>query len=212
MQKMHKLLLLTLALVVGTQLVGVAMMFVTGRLSPAKLDLVARVMRGEVTGEPAAAPTSQPTAVPTAKAEPGGERAAPEVRLRELERRESELEYQRQQLQLQLEDYQKKVAALNTQKSAWEAARKQRRERLEAAGRAKQLKLLVSMKPRSAKEMLNGMSADEAAGLLASIDERKASRILREFKSPEEVRRAQEILALVGKGAGVAPDPDKKGD
>ena len=67
------------------------------------------------------------------------------------------------------------------------------------------------MKPKSAKEMLTGMSTDEAASLLASIEERKASRILREFKSPEEVHRAREILALVGKGAGVAPEQGSGG-
>lgn len=203
MRHMSNFLLLVLAIIVGTQVVGGTMLFVTGRLNPDKLDLIAQVMRGELSGKTPEAAASQPTVQAVTEPKPAPRPATPEVRQRELERRESELGYQRQQLALQLAEFSQKVEAFQKEKASWQAARKRAQKLMQAEGRTKVINLLVAMRAKSAKDMLIRMPADEAASLLGSIDERKASRILKEFKSDEEMQRAKEILDLLKKGTGV---------
>jgi len=208
MRQAHLTVLAVLALILGSELVAVTMLFVTGRLNPEKLDRIAQVVRGDGVEAPeataAVAPASQPARVADAAQTPAGTDGV-KVRQRELERRESEVSYQQQQLQLQLKTLNERVAAFQKGKEAWETARKKGEAYRESAGRTKVLNLLVAMRPRSAKELVIRMPVEEAARLLGSIEERQASRILKEFKSPEELRRAKEILDLLGKGTWVAP-------
>lgn len=213
MNRLTSIALTVLALVVGSELVGVTVLFLTGRLSPAKLNTMAAVMRGE---QPVGAATSQesPSQDEEASASAGSAATQPtdtavvaELRERELERRASELAYQRQQLQLQMKDLVSRVSAFRQEKSAWEASRKKAQERMASAGRAKAISLLVTMRPKSAKEMVIRMPPDEAASILGSIDERKAGRILKEFKSGAELERARDIFERLRKGAGTTGEP-----
>jgi len=78
-----------------------------------------------------------------------------------------------------------------------------------SAGQEEVRRILESVKSKQAKELLQGMldnkELDEVVVLLSAMADSKRAKILAEFKTPEEIKKIEEVLALIRKGAPEAP-------
>jgi hypothetical protein len=79
----------------------------------------------------------------------------------------------------------------------------------QSAGQEEVRRILESVKSKQAKELLQGMldnkELDEVVVLLSAMADSKRAKILAEFKTADEIRKIEEVLALIRKGAPEAP-------
>jgi flagellar motility protein MotE (MotC chaperone) len=78
-----------------------------------------------------------------------------------------------------------------------------------SAGQEDVRRILQTVKPKQAKEFLQGMleskEMDEVVLLLSGMTDSKRAKILAEFKTPEETKKIEEVLRLIRKGVPEAP-------
>jgi hypothetical protein len=201
----------------------VGFLFGTGRLSAARVELLAAVLRGELDGVAGGAPAaaSQPadaTSPPVEGSLPRfvEERLAtdlknlsPEARRRRvelerlrLERAAADMEARRSLLEQTLQHVIAEQERLEAEKAALLAL--QERQRTETAAREdgfkKELEYVSNLKPAQAKEYLirvwQRQKAD-AARLLSEIEESRGRRILEQFKTPEELQIMTDLLERI---------------
>jgi hypothetical protein len=69
--------------------------------------------------------------------------------------------------------------------------------------------ILESVKSKQAKEFLQGMldnkELDDVVVVLSAMADSKRAKILAEFKTPDEIKKIEEVLTLIRKGAPEAP-------
>jgi len=114
-----------------------------------------------------------------------------------LERRLREVQDQRQQIdqaRAELEEARKKLE--NQQKTLDDA--QQQQQKLSAdEGFQKSLELYESMPAKQIKPYFAKMDTDEVVRYLQAMDPKQAANVLKEFKTPEEVTRAGQILEKI---------------
>ena len=78
-----------------------------------------------------------------------------------------------------------------------------------SAGNEDVRRILQTVKPKQAKEFLMGMlenkEQDEVVILLSGMTDSKRGRILAEFKTPEEVKKIEDVLRMIRKGVPEGP-------
>jgi len=91
---------------------------------------------------------------------------------------------------LQRADYEKQLAELRSSSVA--------------AGREEVRRILQSVRPKQAKEilaqMLDNKETQEVVALLTGMTESKRAKILGEFKTPEETQKIEDVLRLIREG------------
>lgn len=82
-----------------------------------------------------------------------------------------------------------------------------------AQGRDEVRRILETIKPKQAKEMLLGMlenkETEEVVMLLGGMSDTKRAKILGEFKTPEENKKIEEVLRQIRRGVPEAPVAEK---
>jgi hypothetical protein len=78
-----------------------------------------------------------------------------------------------------------------------------------STGQEEVRRILESVKSKQAKEFVQGMldnkEIDEVVVVLSAMADSKRAKILAEFKTPDEIKKIEEVLALIRKGAPEAP-------
>lgn len=184
-------------------------LFASGRLTAARLERLAQVLRGELDAPPPGpAPTSAP-ADPAPAASPRV-RAAEEVRAARrrdhleslrLERAKADLEAQRQLLNQALQQVVTEQERLAQQKA--EFAEQQKPKPAPTGpdeGFEKELEYVSGLNPRQAKEHVLRVwrkHPADAVRLFAALDVGRGKRILEQFKTPEELQIVSDLLERV---------------
>jgi hypothetical protein len=202
----------TLAL--ATLLAGggfVGYLFSTGHLSRARIETMARVLRGEL-DEPAPTAEAAPSvaaATPTAAApRAGSEDEVRDIRRREhlerleTERAASDLEARRHLLDQVLQHVVQEQERLTAERKTTETVtqRKKTQETALEAGFQKELGLVSDLQPRQAKEHILRVwkkQPADAVRLLKEMDEGRVKRVFEQFKTPEELQIQSDLLEQI---------------
>ena len=131
------------------------------------------------------------------------ERSSDEIAILRIERlREDILSLQRQ-LDLAKRQVAEQQADAATQSEAFEQAVQQFRQAQQQENFKQAVSMYEKLKPKQAKQMFQGLlnqgQEDQVVDYLAAMQLRKASAVLREFKSPEEIIQATDLLQRLRK-------------
>lgn len=211
MKKLWSVFVLTLAVNFLAVAGGVAYLYKDGRLDKARFEAIRKVLYPP----PAPAPATQPA---------GGRSSEPVLRLGELLEGKSgltsteQLEFIQQTFdarmaamdrrQRELADLQRQVdmanQALARDRATLDAETKQLADREQLAatlaadkGFQDSLALYQSMPTKQVKQVFMSMDDETAKRYLQAMEPRGATKIVREFKTPEEVQRIQRVLDLM---------------
>ena len=210
MKKLWNVFVLTLAVNFLAVAGGVAYLYKDGRLDKQRIDAIKLILYPPPTPTPPA--TTQPAEA--AKAEPVlqlGELLAQksglstaeqlefiqqtfDTRMAELDRRQRELADLQRQVDMA-------NAALARDRAALDAGRKQLADREQLAatlaadkGFQDSLKLYESMPAKQVKQLFMTMDDEPVTRYLQAMEPRGATKIVREFKAPDEAQRIQRVL------------------
>lgn len=115
-----------------------------------------------------------------------------------LERQKVEAEALRRQLNVQQRLIEEKIAELDTKRKAFDAAIAARIEEMEGADFQEAIAMLEGIPAKQAKqviqEWLTSGSQDQVVEYLSAMEERKAAKVLKEFKLPNEVAQAATLI------------------
>jgi len=130
-----------------------------------------------------------------------------DARMGELDRRQREVADLQRQVDMANSALAKDRAALEAEKTAL-AERQQLAQKL-ATDQSFQdsLKLYKSMPPKQVKQVFMSMDDETVRRYLQAMEPRNATKIVREFKTPEESQRIQKVLHLMRGAAGTASAP-----
>lgn len=119
-----------------------------------------------------------------------------------LSRRGRELADQQRQIELAQRQLVKDREQFAKDRSAFEAHQQQAVAVVEDAAFEAALELYTRMPAKQAKQVFAGLDDDTVIRYLRAMDARAASRIIKEFKAPQEIQQIQRILETMRK-AGV---------
>ena len=220
MKKLLSVLVLTLAanflLVVG----GVAWLWTSGRLDREKVASLREVLQPKPTTQPvevAVEPATEPAADPVSKMEDAlataagraewadggtageleGRRAAVESAAAALDRRKRELDDLQRLLATSRAKLEADRSALAAERKQYESDRAAAAALASDAGFQATLKLYQSMPAKQAKAIFLAMSDDSVVRYLSAMETRTQTKILREFKTPDETLRVKKLLELM---------------
>jgi flagellar motility protein MotE (MotC chaperone) len=111
-----------------------------------------------------------------------------------VERRRREVDDQRRQIATAREELRKDREALDTRQQLLESAAAEQAKLAGDAGFQKTLELYGTMPAKQVKSLLLSMDDDMVVRYLQAMDARQAGGVLKEFKTPQEITRAQAIL------------------
>lgn len=139
-----------------------------------------------------------------------------EMTLRQLERTRQEVQSLTRNLQLAQRRLEEQRAELEAEREAFEARLQDVEARLDDEGFQRAVALLESLPPRQAKEMfvemIAGSGREEVVSYLMAMQPRRASGVLREFKTADEVRQAVELTEMLrARGSRVVADLEDAG-
>lgn len=189
-----------------TMMGGAAYLFGTGIVTPERLRSVVEYVREQesTTEEADTAEVSQPAPDESADEMPGTRKQpfmahvgtlSTEILRREAERVKGELDQQlalNHSIMLRITEERE---AFRREREREAARRAEEKEELESSGFEKQRTLFNELSPKVAVQHLLAISDPlEAARLLASLDTRKAKRIIESAKSQEEQQKMQRVL------------------
>jgi hypothetical protein len=209
-----KLLNIVSALALATLLAAggfVGYLFGTGHLNAGRIELVARVLRGQLDQVPHDEPVPAASAAAT---QPAPQRLAPspeEMQAQrqrerltslELERAASDLDARRRLLDQALQHVIQEQERLAEDKKRSEVAAEQKKT-TEAGldeGFKKEVELVSSLQPRQAKEHVLRVwkkQPADAVRLLEQMDESRVKRILEQLKTTEELQIQTDLLEQI---------------
>ena len=114
-----------------------------------------------------------------------------------IERRDREVADQRAQLDTAIEELKKQRETLVTERQAFDN-RKAEQAKLDAdTGFQKSLELYGTLPPKQVKAIFATLDDDTVVRYLQSMDAKQAGNVLKEFKTPAEVNRAQAYLERI---------------
>lgn len=115
-----------------------------------------------------------------------------------FERQKVESEALKRQLDVQQRLIEEKLAELDTKREAFDAAIATRIEEMEGADFREAIAMLEGIPAKQAKqviqEWLTSGSQDQVVEYLSAMEERKAAKVLKEFKLPNEVAQAATLI------------------
>lgn len=172
----------------------------SGRLNAERMNLVAAALRGELDGY--SEPVLEETGAPDEPDRPRGH-SAEEVRAARqrdhlqsqmIERAKRDVEARQRLLDQTLQALIAEREQFDDQKQAWTQQRAQMTEEVQDAGFERELELVSSLPPKSAKAhiiRLWGSSRTDAVRLIMRLDTRKTTNIFAQMKTPAE----QEVMS-----------------
>jgi flagellar motility protein MotE (MotC chaperone) len=203
-------------------------LFQSGRLDRQKLASMRQIVFGPAT-EPATRPAAAATTAPSGRlaemlAQVSGKPMGQQVemvqheldaRSAELDRRERELQDLQRQIETARADVFKQRQAVESRQTALDQREKQAAALASDAGFQTDLQLYETMPPARAKAMFAGLDDPTVAQFLSAMEPRTATKIINEFKSPEELSRIQKIMERMRQPiaspqqttAGITPGP-----
>jgi flagellar motility protein MotE (MotC chaperone) len=220
MKKLWNVFVLTLAVNFVAVAAGVAYLYHDGRLDRQRVDAIKKILYP---------PPAPPAPAATQPARPA--RAEPVLQLGELLAQRSglstaeQLEFIQQTFdarmaeldrrQRELADLQRQVDMANTalarDRTALDAEKKQLADREQLAatlaadkGFQDSLKLYQTMPPKQVKQIFMTMDDETVQRYLQAMEPRGATKIVREFKAPDEAQRIQRVLDKM-RGPATAP-------
>jgi flagellar motility protein MotE (MotC chaperone) len=218
MKKLIQVLVLVLALNFLAMAGGVGFLFAIGKVDKTKLGAMREMVFAPppapevVTTQPAAGPATQPTSkLDELLAKYSGRRAGEQIELIQqsvdaqaaaLDRRDRELDNLKDQIVREKAELARKSAAIDAERK-----RIKDRENEQAALTADQgfqdsLKLYLAMQPKQAKANFMTMPEDTVVRYLQAMPPRTASKIIKEFKTPDEQDRIARVLERMRLGSG----------
>jgi flagellar motility protein MotE (MotC chaperone) len=217
--KLLKKLGLALVLVLAINFVAVAgagaYLFSTGALTKAKLGEITKVMYPAATSQPATQPvgvvdaTTQPimrideflgaTAGKTAAEQLAFMQSAFDRQMALLDRQRQELLDLRRQVELARTQFVKDKAVIESREKQIAAREEAMNAKVVDKGFNETLKLYNAMQTKQVKDIFSKLDDETVVRYLQAMDARRASRILGEFKTPEELVRAQALLERMRK-------------
>src|SRR4051794_13815753 len=225
-KRLLNVLVLTLAMNFLLAAGGVGWLFQSGHLDKTKVAAIREVVFPTV--QPAAPATQPATATPGPTTRPllrldellakhAGRRAGEQVEVIQqtvdtqtavLDRRAKEVEY----LQTRVAAAQKKLADAST---ALTADRRQLDDQKQQAAQAAgdkgfddSLKLYSAMPPKQVKAVFMGLPEDAVVRFLQAMPPRTATKIVKEFKAPDEAARINRVLERMRQGQAFAGGGD----
>lgn len=179
-----------------SQLIGLALAWSTGSLQPANVEKAIAVLAGQ---EP------RPTEPDKIDEEPMRVTEKQWLEFRasrdlDLDHRNRELDGRTDFVSDLLEKVRAERAALDKLRAEFEQRLQQIEQSETDEGTEKVRSILAKVKPSQAKEILMKRDVGEAVRLLSGMPERTVAKLLKEFKTEEEMARAEEILRLLDEG------------
>jgi hypothetical protein len=188
----------------------------SGRLDAQRIDLIAKVLRGELTGDPNehaqdAHSASQPAASQPSEAAGHGHDSAHELQAKRerdqlhrtmAERSMRDLIAQRELLEQALGHLVREEEQFESQKKQWELTRQKLQQQDRDAGFEEELKLVSKLSPQQSKEHLVltwKKSPADAVRLIKALNPSRSQRILEQLKSAEELQILHELLEQLRK-------------
>ncbi len=131
------------------------------------------------------------------------------LKQRDLELRELMVQDGAEKLRLAQQKLQEDQRRYKALKDSFEAALKALQEDATARGTEDVRRILETIKPKQAKEliwqMLQDKKTDEVVLLLSAMADSKRAKIIGEFKTPEEQAQVKEVLERIRRGVPTAP-------
>lgn len=131
------------------------------------------------------------------------------IRDKNLQLREQALAHALAQLQTDQQKLMEEQRRFQRDRTDYETKLAAAAQGAQNAGREEVRRILQSIKPKQAKEILVGMldnnELDEVVALLTGMTDSKRSKILAEFKTADENKKIDEVLRQIRKGAPEAP-------
>jgi len=223
MKKLWNVLVLTLAVNFIAVAGGVAYLYNDGRIDRQRIDAIKQILYPPPAPEPAATQPAEPApSEPVLQlgellAQKSGLSTAEQLefiqqtfdaRLAELDRRQRELADLQHQVDMANSTLAKDRVALDAEKKQL-LDREQLAATLAAdKGFQDSLKLYQSMPPRQVKQLFMAMDDETVRRYLQAMEPRGATKIVREFKAPDEAQRIQRVLEQMrGPTTGPAASP-----
>ncbi|MBC7784116.1 MAG: hypothetical protein H7144_09770 [Burkholderiales bacterium] len=211
-KKLISIIVIVLALNFLVAAGGLAFLASTGKLDREKITAIRGIISGP-TDVPATQPTTQPAQDPppetpmlrldNAVAKASGRRAGEQIEVIQtaydarsvmIERRLREIEDQRRQLDQAKADFEAQRKKLLADEEKVTTAQAEQAKLSEDKGFQDTLALYQSMPPKKTKAIFMQMDNQIVVRYLQAMDSRQAGSILKEFKTPDELNRAQAIL------------------
>jgi len=224
MKRLLNVLVLTLALNFLAVAGLVGWLHQTKRLDRGKVDAIREILFPK--NQPTA-PTSQPAGEPTTQpaldldallAKTAGRSATEQVRfiqqtfdaqMVQLERRERELADLQRQVDLAKEQLTRDRADIDKQRADLATARDEQTRLAGDKGFQDSLALYTSLPSKQVRQVFMTLDDATVMNYLQAMEPRAAARIMKEFKSPEELKRIQTIMEKMRQatpgGAPTAP-------
>ena len=209
MKKLINVIILTLALNFLAIAGGVGWLYQGGKLGRDKVMAIKDILfpkpvETAASTQPAAEPTTQPIMrLEELLAKAAGRSASEQVefiqhafdaQVAQLDRRQVELNALQRQVELAKQQMTRDRAMVEEQKKALEAREQQATRLAGDKGFQDSLALYNSMPAKKVKEVFAGLDDQTVKNYLQAMQPRTASKIINEFKSPEETTRIQKIL------------------
>jgi hypothetical protein len=209
MKRLFNVLVLTLALNFLTVAGLVGWLHQTKRLDRAKVEAIREILFPK---NVALAPTTQPATDPTTQpalnldallAKTAGRSATEQVRfiqqtfdgqMVQLERRERELADLQRQVDLAKEQLTRDRADIDRQRADLASTRDEQMRLASDKGFQDSLALYTSLPSKQVKQVFMTLDDATVMNYLQAMEPRAAARIMKEFKSPEELKRIQTIM------------------
>jgi hypothetical protein len=222
--KLVRNLVLTLVVVAALNFIAVTgavgWLFSSGKLDKDKLAEIGKI----VFPEPASQPAKQDDSVDPATTQPMMRfdellsatqgrsttqqlefmRDAFDKQMALLSRQRTELIDLKRQIEMGRSEVSKQIAAVEAREKAVEAREKAITTQAQDKGFADALKLYKNMPSKQVKDLFIAMDDKTVVRFLQAMDARQASRVLKEFKTPVELSRAQTLLEMMRKSDATA--------
>ncbi len=167
-----------------------------------RVERILAVARGET---PAPPPSSAPPAPETPEM-PSYQQVLEARALRDanLRLREEALAHALADLQASRQKLAEDLKRFRAQRADYEKQLAELQSGSLAAGREEVRRILQSIRPKQAKEvlvqMLDNKETQEVVALLTGMTDSKRAKILGEFKTPEEIQKIEEVLRIIRQG------------
>jgi hypothetical protein len=224
MKRLWDVLVLTLAVNFLALAGGIGWLYGSGRLDRARVAKVKEVLLpppaapAPPTTQPT--PSSDPTTQPTLRLEellakqsnlPAGQqvefiRQTFDAQMAQLERRGRELADLKEQIDLANAKLTADRTALDADRKRLSDQEQQARKLASDQGFQDSLALYTSMPPRQVKSIFLTLSDEAVMRYVEAMPPRTASKVIKEFKSPDEIDRIQRILEKMRKGQPTTQD------
>jgi flagellar motility protein MotE (MotC chaperone) len=217
MKKILSVLTLTLAMNFLALAGGIGWLVMSGKLDREKIALIRELLFPAPPPAPevlTTQPTTRPTSGPSAQldellAKYSGRRVDEQVELVQqsidaqaaaLDRRSRELDHLMAQILREKSELTRKSTDIDAERKRLADREQQQIAQASDKGFQDSLKLYTSMPPKNAKSAFMSMPDEAVARYLQSMSPRTATKIIKEFKSPDEMDRINRVMERLRSG------------